>query len=76
MTIDLIYPDGATPLDPDEILGLKPGLITRGELNAFEQANIASSLIWARRSRTLKKDLLKVDSLKLLHKHMFNDTWN
>lgn len=76
MTIDLIYPDGATPLDPDEILGLKPGLRTRSELNAFEQANIASALMWARTSRILKKDLLKVDSLKLLHKHMFSDTWS
>jgi len=75
MTIELTYPEGATSLDPDEILGLKPGLRTRGELNAFEQANIASAVIWAKNSRTLKKDLLRVDSLKLLHKHMFNETW-
>ena len=29
MNIDLTYPEGATPLDPDEILGLKPGLQNR-----------------------------------------------
>lgn len=75
MNIDLTYPEGATPLDPDEILGLKPGLQNRAELNAFEQANIASALIWARRSRKLKTDLLSLQSLKLLHFHMFNDTW-
>jgi hypothetical protein len=32
-------PKGATPLDPDEAAGLKLGLTTGGELNAFEQTN-------------------------------------
>ncbi|MDO8527115.1 MAG: hypothetical protein Q7T03_05435 [Deltaproteobacteria bacterium] len=36
------YPYGATPLDRDEINGLKPGHITtQGELNEVEAANIA-----------------------------------
>ena len=35
------YPQGATPLDPDEAAGLIPGHITtQSELNAWEQANI------------------------------------
>ena len=68
-------PEGATPLDPDEAAGLIPGLSTRGELNAFEQANIAQSVAWALTSRILKNNLLAIDSLKLLHRHMFNDTW-
>lgn len=32
------YPEGATPLDPDEMEGLKhPYIETRGELNQLEQ---------------------------------------
>ena len=54
-------PEGATPLDPDEAAGLKPGLTTRGELNAFEQANIAQAVAWARKSRKLKNNLLSID---------------
>jgi len=35
------YPDGATPLDPDEMAGLRfPHIATRGELDQLEQANI------------------------------------
>lgn len=67
--------DGATPLDPDEANGLKPPLRTREELNIFEQANIAQGTLWARKSRTLKNDLLCINSLKLLHLKMFGDTW-
>ena len=40
-------PDGATPLDPDELEGLKQKHITtRGELNELEQANIEAGLLW------------------------------
>lgn len=68
-------PKGATPLDPDEAAGLKLGLTTGGELNAFEQANIAQAVEWARKSRKLKSSLQSIDSLRLLHKRMFDDTW-
>ena len=38
-------PDGATPLDPDEIRGLKfDHVTTRGELDELEQANITQAL--------------------------------
>ncbi|CAN5485560.1 mobile mystery protein B [soil metagenome] len=67
--------DGSTALDPDEAEGLRPGLATWEELNEFEQANIAQGFIWARNSRKLKKNLLSIDSLKLLHRRMFDDTW-
>lgn len=41
-------PDGATPLDPDELKGLKfRHITTRGELNALEQANVESGLLYA-----------------------------
>lgn len=69
------YPEGATPLDPDAIAGLIPSLTTQGELNEFEAQNIAAALSWARRSRTLKRDLPAMDGLALLHRRMFNRTW-
>jgi len=68
-------PEGATSLDSDEAAGLKSGLTTRAELNAFEQTNITQGILWARKSTKLKQSLLAIDSLKLLHRRMFGDTW-
>jgi len=68
-------PEGATPLDLDEAAGLIPGLTTRGELNAYEQRNIVQAVIWSRRSTKLRQSLFSIDSLKLLHKRMFDETW-
>ncbi|MCA8892609.1 MAG: hypothetical protein KDA56_12485, partial [Hyphomonas sp.] len=40
-------PDGATPLDPDELEGLRfDHITTRGELDELEQANIQTGLLW------------------------------
>jgi hypothetical protein len=40
-------PQGATPLTPDELLGLKAKHIaTRGELNELEGENIVAGLTW------------------------------
>ncbi|HEY9789305.1 MAG TPA: mobile mystery protein B [Candidatus Obscuribacterales bacterium] len=69
------YLEGQTPLDPDEENDLIPRLTTRDELNAFEQRNIASGLLWARRSRLLRTDLLNINSLTKLHARMFDQTW-
>jgi Fic-DOC domain mobile mystery protein B len=66
---------GATPLDEETLQGLIPGLTTHGELDEFEQANITRALMWAEQSRRLKKDLLSVSGLILLHKKMFEDVW-
>jgi fido (protein-threonine AMPylation protein) len=51
------YPEGATPLDPDELGGLKfKRVSTRGELDELEQANIEEGLLWLSRRR--RKDVL------------------
>ncbi|WP_374079810.1 mobile mystery protein B [Bdellovibrio bacteriovorus] len=68
-------PPGATPLDDETLQGLIPGLTTQGELDEFEAAGIARALLWAFNSRTLKKDLLSASGLCLLHKKMFEETW-
>jgi fido (protein-threonine AMPylation protein) len=50
-------PEGASPIDPDEIDGLKFKHITmRDELNELEQANVESGLLWLGRRR--KSDIL------------------
>lgn len=72
--IKLEYPDGATPLDPNELGGLKHKHITKqGELNELEQANIASGLRWLARMR--RKDILTDDFAIELHRRLFGDVW-
>src|SRR5688572_21693425 len=69
------YPQGATPLDPDEVSGLKPlHIMTQGELNEWEAANIlrAENLLF---SSGRHENFLTIDFVKLLHKKMFEDTW-
>jgi len=71
----LINPEGATPLDPDAAAGLIPALSTHGELNEFEAVNITDAVLWARRSRNLRRDLLAIPMLQELHRRMFDRTW-
>lgn len=69
------YPDGATPLDPDLLQALIPDLSTQQELNEWEAQNIAAALRGALRSRSLRRDLLSLSGLTLLHRRMFDQTW-
>lgn len=67
-------PDGATPLDPEELEGLRfDHLTTRGELNELEQANIQSGLLWLDRRRS--KDILNTRFLRELHRRLFGQVW-
>ena len=69
-----IYPQGATPLDPNEIEGLIPDYITtQGELNILEQQNIIEGIDWAERQK--KPDVLSITFNHKLHEKMFNQVW-
>ena len=69
------YPPGATPLDPDEAVGLVPTHITTQEdLNAWEQINIAQGERWAERQK--KRALLDEGFVRDLHLQMFDKTWD
>lgn len=68
-------PEGATPLDPDEIVGLLPALSTQEELNEFEADNIVAGALWARDSRLVKSSLLELSTLRRIHLRMFDRTW-
>lgn len=74
MTIELDYPEGATPLDPNELDGLKHRHITtQGQLDELEQANIASGLRWLARMR--RKDILSDAFAVELHRRLFAEVW-
>ena len=74
MGLKLVYPEGATPLDPDESAGLIPSHITtQGQLNEWEEQNILDGERWAFSRRNL--DPLSLKFSQDLHKHMFGRTW-
>jgi Fic-DOC domain mobile mystery protein B len=74
MPIKLEYPEGATPLDPNEMEGLIPSHIsTQGQLNEAEQANIISARDWLAKGK--HKSLITDSFIRTLHKQMFSDVW-
>lgn len=75
MSIVLHEPEGATPLTPDELQGLKATNITsRGELNELESANIIDGLTWLDR-RPKRFDLLTDRSVREIHERLFGGVW-
>ncbi|MGH7884998.1 MAG: mobile mystery protein B [Thermodesulfobacteriota bacterium] len=69
------HSESETPLDPDELTGLKLAHVTtRSELNHLEQANIQSGMRWMlNRNRS---DILSINYVRDLHKHLFGKVWN
>lgn len=69
-----VEPEGATPLDPDGIAGLKfKHITTRGELDELEQANIEQGLHWI--ARRCGGDILTDDLIRKLHIRLFGGVW-
>lgn len=65
-------PEGATPLENDEIVDLIPEHVKmQEELNAWELKNILEGYQWAKK----KKNLVSFEFIKQLHYHMFDKTW-
>lgn len=73
--IVLEYPEGATPIDSDELHALIPNITLQSELNQFERENIRQAIRWAETSRALKKQLFALSSIRRLHKAMFGEVW-
>ncbi len=68
------YPDGATPLDPDEMEGLLfKHVTTRGELDELEQANIQEGLAWLEKQN--KPNVFSEGFVKKLHKQLLGQVW-
>ncbi len=66
--------DGSTPLDPDQIKGIRFSHLTNmGELDELEDANIQKGLEWLNRQKSL--DYLSTEFLCKLHEKLFIDVW-
>jgi Fic-DOC domain mobile mystery protein B len=72
--LQIQYPPGATPLDPNELAGLIPNFITtQGELNQLERENILTAATWA--LGKTNHDCLNISFCLELHKRMFSKVW-
>lgn len=70
------YIAGQTPLDEEEKRGLIPSLITRADLDKWEQENIIAARSWLINKRILsKQDIFSDNFLISLHKRMFAQVW-
>jgi Fic-DOC domain mobile mystery protein B len=69
-----VYPEGATPIDPNDESDLIPkNITTQSQLNEVEYQNIAMSRAWSRGRK--HSDLLTTRFMERLHKRMFGDVW-
>ncbi len=69
-------PDGATPLNPDELEDLIPTHVrTRGELDEWEQENILQAERWLFSPRTRRRIEMTREFAVLVHARMFDRTW-
>jgi Fic-DOC domain mobile mystery protein B len=68
------YPEGATPLDLDELAGLRfRHVSTRGELDQLEQAGITDGIKWLAKQK--KPDVLSEAFVCELHRKLFGSVW-
>jgi len=68
-------PPGATPLELEELEGLKKKTITtRGELDRVELENIADAITWLEKRKS-KSSILNEDFVRKLHTQMFGKVW-
>lgn len=74
MVMHFEYAPGATPIDPDEALGLIPKHIRiQSELNAWEEMNIVEGANWIARQKMTQG--MNEGLVRELHRRMFNKTW-
>jgi Fic-DOC domain mobile mystery protein B len=70
------YIAGQTPLDEEEKHDLIPSLVTREDLDAFEQENILEARKWVMQKSVLSKlDVFSEKFLLGLHKRMYGHVW-
>lgn len=70
------YIPDQTPLDEEEKHGLIPSIVTREDLDAFEQENILEARQWVMKKSVLtRQDVFSEKFLLNLHKRMFGYVW-
>lgn len=76
MGLTLKYGPGQTPLEEEEIEGLKiPTVTTRGELDEFEQQNIEQAVQWVLMHTFTSQKIFTEVFVKELHRRMYGDVW-
>ena len=71
---NIIDRDGSTPLDHDQILGIRfSHLTTMGELDELEDLNIQKGLEWLNRQKD--PNYLSTEFICKLHEKLFGDVW-
>jgi Fic-DOC domain mobile mystery protein B len=76
MGLKINYIEGQTPLSEEEQEGLKiPSIITREELDEFEQLNIEKAIQWTLGKKLKAEQLFSEKFVKDLHKRMYGDVW-
>lgn len=79
MGLEIKYIEGQTPLNIEEMEGLKiPSITTRNELDEldeFEQLNIEKAIEWTLRLKIKPEQLLSEEFVLNLHKRMYNEVW-
>ena len=74
MGLKIKYLDGQTPLNEEELDGLKiRSITTREELDEFEQFNIEKAIQWTFGKKIQVKDILSEKFIKDLHKRMYGE---
>jgi fido (protein-threonine AMPylation protein) len=74
--INYIYIAGQMPLDEEEKRDLIPTILTREDLDAFEQENILEARKWVMQKSVLNKaDIFEEKFLCNLHKRMYGHVW-
>jgi len=77
MGLDIQYINGQTPLDEEEIEGLKIKTIaTREELDEFEQNNIEEANMWILSKKFTIEKLMTESFILDLHKRMYGKVWS
>ncbi len=72
----LEYIDGQTPIDEDEKEGLLiETIVTKAELDEFEQQNIEEAIQWVIGRKFKAKDVFTEKFICNIHKRMFGDVW-
>ena len=74
--INYHYIEGQTPLEEEEKLDLIPTLLTREDLDKFEQENILEARKWVMQKSVLaKQDIFSEAFIFELHKRMYGHVW-
>lgn len=76
MGLNLQYEYGQTPLDPEELEGLKiHSISTKAELDELEQQNIEEAMFWAMRLKFAYEKIISEKFILDLHKRMYKNVW-